>query len=64
MEHEYEVVAIMVKLACDECAGEMNPTGVMLMSDPPKYPHECDDCGHTEIVIDRKYPYVKYRPAT
>lgn len=54
---------VSVDYECDKCHnGHMRSTGVMLTSDPPQYPHECDECGHAQ-TFDRMYPYVYYETA-
>lgn len=46
---------------CDNCdKGHFRPTGMMLLSDPPKWPHACAECGHQDI-FDTKYPALVYR---
>jgi len=37
----------------------MHPTGMILTTMPPKYPHKCQGCGYTENQ-DKKYPYLDY----
>lgn len=34
-----------VYMQCDNCGGEMRPTGEYLASNPPQYPHKCQNCG-------------------
>ena len=36
----------------------MRPTGKVLMSNPPQYPHKCVVCGNTENLL-RQYPYQR-----
>lgn len=43
-----EVKVFITKLFCDKCKGEMLPTGVTLLSNPPQYMHKCGGCGHME----------------
>lgn len=45
---------------CDVCGEELEPEGMMLMTDPPQYPHKCTGCGAEEILQER-YPKVSYR---
>lgn len=55
-EIKTEMKLFSVDMICDECNwGRMRPTGVALMSNPPKYPHKCDRCGH-EVTYDVRYP--------
>lgn len=45
---------------CTECwKGEMKPTGIMLASNPPQYPHECSACDHRE-TFRCTYPRIEY----
>jgi len=48
------------RLWCDKCGSEMRPSGEMLTSSPPQFPHACtnEDCDHTEISVNRSYPIV------
>lgn len=42
---EYEVRVVQRDMRCDQCrTGYMRPTGMMLTSHPPQYPHRCDHC--------------------
>ncbi len=51
---------IQVDYRCDECdQGHYRPEGHMLMSSPPKFPHNCNNCGHTQTFTE-KYPTVRY----
>jgi hypothetical protein len=60
-ENEIEVRPYKVKAWCTQCyAGEMKPTGVMLASMPPKYPHKCVECGYEENLSER-YPIIRYK---
>lgn len=48
----------VTKDLCD-CGGEMLPTGNILMSNPPKFPHECEKCGKSVSLLER-YPTVRW----
>jgi len=49
-----------IRYICDKCEiGDYLPTGVMLMCDPPKFPHECTSCGD-EVTFTEKYPTIRY----
>lgn len=64
-EIEQEVKTFRVHYICDECGkGEMLPTGVMLASNPPQYPHECTKCDATTRFTDKKYPTLFTRQVT
>jgi len=47
-------------LFCDDCGGEMKPTGTCLTSNPAQYPHECDGCG-TVLNKWSTYPQIYHR---
>lgn len=53
-----EVVPYAVKYYCD-CGAEMESTGVMLMSDPPKFVHKCISCNTTASLKER-YPLIRW----
>lgn len=60
-ERKKEVRTFQVTMSCEKCgAGEMQPTGVALMSNPAQYPHRCDQCGHAQS-FERTYPYIAYQ---
>ena len=49
-----------IDMTCDACCkGQMRSTGNVLLSDPLKYPHKCNHCGHTE-VYECVYPHEEY----
>lgn len=51
---------IRVDYRCDKCGeGHYRPTGIMLMSNPPKFPHACAHCGDSQTFTE-KYPTVRY----
>ena len=51
---------IEIDFTCDSCGeGKMRPTGVMLCSNPPQFPHTCINCG-AEQTFREKYPMVRY----
>ena len=62
-EYKVEVRVYVVHYYCDkeDCDGEMLSTGVMLTSDPPQYPHECNKCGESK-TFDKVYPYTAKEP--
>jgi hypothetical protein len=60
-EQEYDLRPVGVRYVCDKCGvGVMTPTGTMLCSYPPQWPHKCDHCGIIENMQE-KYPTVRYR---
>lgn len=56
---ETEIRVFRVKMFCD-CGGEMLPTGVILSSCPPQFPHQCSLCG-MRATYDSSYPHLEYR---
>ena len=45
---------------CPVCnKGWMRPTGIVLTTEPPQYPHKCSSCGY-EAVYPMRYPYTVY----
>lgn len=50
-----------IELVCEECGiGTMLPSGMALMSSPPKYPHKCSECGHAITVEGATYPAFEF----
>lgn len=59
-ETKKPVQTVLITYVCDKCgAGEMLPTGIMQLTDPPKWPHRCGACGH-EQTFYCKYPKLGY----
>jgi hypothetical protein len=57
-EIKLPVYNYIVRATC-ECGGEFEPTGMVLMSNPPKYPHTCNKCGKEEIFV-KKFPHYTF----
>ena len=57
-EERFEMKPYGVRYLCD-CDGEMLPTGNILISNPPKFPHECEKCGKSVSLLER-YPTVRW----
>lgn len=58
---EHQITTHELDYRCDSCGkGNLRPTGVMLLSDPPKWPHACTECG-AQQTFDTKYPAFVYR---
>lgn len=58
-----EVRPIQVDYQCPKCGiGFLRPTGVCYTSNPPQYPHVCNnpDCEYSENIWSKTYPYIKY----
>jgi len=63
-EKSYEVRTFGVDYICDYCCiGAMENTGIMLMTDPPKWRHKCVRCGEIADMFD-KYPTVRFERIT
>ncbi len=64
MEKREEVITVLVDYECPECKiGRLRPTGLALSSNPPQYPHKCNnpDCEYCDIFVNIKYPYIEYK---
>jgi len=62
-EIKSSVKTFMVSKLCDKCEdGTMSPTGIMLTSNPPQYPHKCKTCGAVANLQER-YPKIVYERA-
>lgn len=60
MEIQFKVKPVGVRWLCDKCNGEMKYTdGNILLSNPPKYKHNCLKCGNEELLRD-KYPTIRW----
>lgn len=67
MKIETEVKTIQVDYKCPVCKeGYLRPTGTVLASNPPIYPHLCNrapGCAYGEN-LNVSYPRIEYRPLT
>lgn len=64
MEKLTDVKLIEVDYECPECKiGKLRPTGTCFASNPPQYPHFCnnDNCGHGD-TFNVSYPHTRYVP--
>lgn len=60
MEIRKIVRTYSVDKSCDECkVGFMRATNLALLTYPPKYPHQCNKCGHEE-TYHKTYPFIEY----
>lgn len=59
MEKETELKTFRVQMFCD-CGGEMKPTGMVLCSNPPQYPHQCQLC-YKRATYETTYPHLEYK---
>lgn len=63
METRKQLITIRVDYKCPECeTGYLRPTGKVLMSSPPQYPHRCDNykCNYIKTFRNKKYPHLDY----
>jgi hypothetical protein len=61
MEVKNEVKTVRVDYLCPKCEkGFLRPTGQVLSSNPPQYPHKCNnpDCDYYETFMGKTYPYI------
>jgi len=60
-EISQEVRTFEVHYICDECGkGEMKASGACLMSNPPQFPHRCQECGAEKTMFNKAYPFTTY----
>lgn len=68
MEQRTEVKTIQVDFKCPKCNnGYLRPTGAVLSSYPPQYPHKCnnpDYCDYYDTFMGVSYPYITYERIT
>lgn len=61
-EKRVELRTFEVHLICDKCGeGEMLPTGIVALSLPPQYPHECNKCSYRLNIRGKHYPCIEYK---
>lgn len=59
METSKKINIIKIDFICSKCnIGYLRPTGEVLLSLPPKYPHKCNKCDYKE-TFNLTYPYYK-----
>ncbi len=62
MEIRKELKTFQVDYKCPKCEnGYLRSNGIVLTSDPPQYPHICNNekCDHSE-TFKKIYPYIDY----
>ena len=58
MQEVRNVNSRQVDFRCPECQnGWMRPSGIVLTSNPPQYPHTCTSCSYKQ-TFGVRYPYV------
>jgi len=58
---ETAVKPVRISWPCPkECGGEMVFIGDLKRTDPPRYKHQCDKCGHMAITSS-EYPRIEYK---
>jgi len=63
-ETQTPIQPVLIEYRCDEegCSGTLERDGSgSLVSSPPRYPHECTQCGARQ-TFERAYPYVTHEP--
>lgn len=55
-----EVKVYEVRAYCPNDNVELEATGWMHTTSPPKYPHECPSCGY-KISLSRAYPTTEFK---
>ena len=61
MEVRKEVKPIRIDYLCPRCkTGYLRPSGTVLTTYPPMYPHTCnnEECDYGETFTDKSYPYL------
>ena len=58
-EVKVEIKKYKVEYWCDKCGeGLVRPTGAVIDTNPPIYPHRCSKCGE-DYCFAKTYPYEK-----
>jgi hypothetical protein len=57
--HEAQVLPVRQRAIC-ECGGELVSDGTSFLTHPPKYQHECEECGIKE-TFSVVYPRVVFK---
>jgi hypothetical protein len=63
MEEINEVKVVRVDFKCPKCGiGYLRPTGTCLTTNPPQYPHNCNNhnCNYGKTFAGKTYPYIDY----
>ena len=56
-----EVKEVLIDYLCPKCnIGHLRPTGTVLTSCPPQFPHKCNNCDYMETFTVKQYPYIDY----
>lgn len=62
MEEIIEVKTVKIDYKCPKCGkGYLRPTGVCYSTNPPMFPHKCNNCDYGETFENKTYPYIDYR---
>jgi hypothetical protein len=62
IENRERVNTFRVSAIC-ECGGQFLMCNVVLMSNPPKYPHKCTKCSKRS-VFSEQYPRIEHENET
>jgi len=63
MEERVEIKQVLVKYKCPKCkTGYLEGTGVVFTTNPPFYPHRCNNpkCDYGEEFMGICYPHTEY----
>jgi len=60
METTTKTETVIKDFRCPKCKnGKLRPFGLTYLTNPPKYPHKCLNCGYKQ-TFKKRYPYVDY----
>lgn len=63
-EIKTEATVCLINYICDDCnAGKMVRSGPIMLTDPPKFPHKCENCGHKDS-FQASYPFPRFEPVS
>ena len=48
---------VEIRYVCDDCGGDVVPTGEVLTSESLKYKHKCNKC-NKEYIFNKSYPHM------
>ena len=48
---------VEIRYMCDDCGGDVLPTGNLVTSDTLQYEHKCSKCSK-QYIFNKTYPYM------